>query len=96
MLPPTDHGTQPWISNIFVGIKAAQFQTVANYFPWPLNKLVLLLSPSGVFAARREMLLFAYQQARKRISLGITDRKDFMSYILKHNDEKGWVMLWAS
>ena len=31
----------------------------------------------------------SFEKARKRLESGGTDREDFMSYILRHNDEKG-------
>lgn len=47
------------------------------------------MSPRGLEKARREEFSFASQKARERISQGETGRADFMSYILKYNDEKG-------
>lgn len=42
----------------------------------------------GTTDARRRMNQFAFKCAEERLS-GKRDRKDFMSYILKHNDERG-------
>jgi hypothetical protein len=39
--------------------------------------------------ARKEEWAFASERAKQRIAESVTDRADFMSYILKYNDEKG-------
>jgi len=82
--------TKPWIVNIFQSIKDFTFTRVSKHFPWPLEKLVYSLSPRGLYEARKEEFAFASRRARERMLQGSTDRADFMSYILKYNDEKGY------
>jgi cytochrome P450 len=48
------------------------------------------MAPRGLNEARKEEFAFASRRARERMSQGSTDRTDFMSYILKYNDEKGY------
>jgi len=47
------------------------------------------MSPRGSAKARKEEFAFASLKARERMAQGDIDRADFMSYILKYNDEKG-------
>ncbi len=84
----------PWISNIFTTIKDASFYRAAHAFPWPINKIMYKYKSEshGLSKARYQEFEFASRKARERMLQGSTDRVDFMSYILKHNDEKGLVI----
>lgn len=74
---------------IFSFAKALKLATTAHSVSWPLNKLVLYLSPEGIFTEGMKFAKFAYAKARERLAQGNIDRADFMSYILRYNDEKG-------
>lgn len=65
------------------------FYRLARHFPTPIFQLLRKLQPAGLSKSRAEEFAFASQKARERMNQGDTDRVDFMSYILKHNDEKG-------
>ncbi|KAI5194235.1 benzoate 4-monooxygenase cytochrome P450 [Aureobasidium subglaciale] len=79
----------PWIHNIFKAVKATQVVRIANAFP--LVKFLLHLKAkagpdSG--AARAEHARYSAELAGRRMATE-TNRKDFMSYILRYNDDKG-------
>ncbi|CCU82987.1 benzoate 4-monooxygenase cytochrome P450 [Blumeria hordei DH14] len=79
----------PWISNNFFLIKDLVCWIGCKNFPWPLEKLLYRLTPREAREARHQATDFASQKARDRMALEATDRVDLMTYILKHNDEKG-------
>ena len=58
---------------------------------YPLGSLLLdLLIPASLKKLRGQHKAMAVAKAEKRIETGVmSDRGDFMTYILKHNDEKG-------
>ena len=65
------------------------FYRLARHFPSPIFQLLRKLQPEGLNKSGAEEFAFASQKARARIIQGNNDRVDFMSYILKQNDEKG-------
>jgi cytochrome P450 len=81
-----------WITNIFKAIKRSQQDRIANYYPpvqWAMSLRDSLVSKGN--EARIQHAQYSAQAASKRMALE-TDRKDFMSYILRHNDEKGMTL----
>lgn len=81
-----------WITNIFKALKRAQLDRVANAYPpiqWAANMRDGLLPKAN--EARIQHAQYSAQAASKRMTLE-TDRKDFMSYILRHRDEKGMTL----
>jgi len=62
---------------------------LARYFPSPIFELLRTLQPR-LEKAQAGQWSFASDKAKERMNQGGTDRADFMSYILKHNDEKGY------
>ncbi|KAI1001144.1 Cytochrome P450 monooxygenase [Podosphaera aphanis] len=79
----------PWITKMNLLIKDNSYWAASQKFPWPLNKIAYGMSPPETRASRYQLTDFAAQKVRERLSQGSTDRVDFMSHILKHNDEKG-------
>ncbi|TVY84338.1 Cytochrome P450 monooxygenase aclL [Lachnellula suecica] len=79
----------PWITNVFLSVKDITFARVSKQFSWPFDKLVYAMKPRGLGVARADQFAFASQRAKQRMSQGVTDRADFMSYLLRYNDEKG-------
>ncbi|EUC42257.1 hypothetical protein COCMIDRAFT_39642 [Bipolaris oryzae ATCC 44560] len=79
----------PWVANMFNTVKAALMIQFLNQYP--------LLRPFGrvlgkkLLAQRKEHSEFAAGRAKQRLSLdpATNSRKDFVTYILRHNDEKG-------
>ena len=79
----------PWVSNIFKGVKLARFLRLARAFPSLGAVLMFIVSfiPAVVEGAKTHRMC-TIQRTEKRLAMK-TDRKDFMSYVLRHNDEKG-------
>ncbi|KAI0995216.1 Cytochrome P450 monooxygenase [Podosphaera aphanis] len=78
-----------WIDKTFLSVKEIGLYTASRDFPWPLNDMVYIFSPGKSRTLRTQQSDFCGQKARERMSRNSIDRADFMSYILKHNDEKG-------
>ncbi|OAG04855.1 cytochrome P450 monooxygenase-like protein [Paraphaeosphaeria sporulosa] len=78
-----------WMANLFKGVKLVPFVRLFKQYPiigvpfWILTKIF-----PQILAARTKHDNYTIEKTAKRIEK-FTDRKDFMSYILKHNDEKG-------
>ncbi|OCL02961.1 putative cytochrome P450 monooxygenase [Glonium stellatum] len=77
-----------WVSNIFNSIKIGPFiRTMAAYTD--VQSLMRLLAPASVKEARRKHELYVEVHAKERMDKGIMEeRKDFISYILKHREDK--------
>ena len=79
----------PWVSNIFKGVKITRFLRLARAYPLLGALLMYIVSyiPAVVEGAKKHRM-YTTQRTEKRLAMK-TDRKDFMSYVLRHNDEKG-------
>ena len=79
----------PWVSNIFAGVKISRFIRVARAYPTfgAVLFFVVSLFPSIMEAARKHQM-YTVERTEQRLDMK-TDRTDFMSYVLRHNDEKG-------
>ena len=78
-----------WISNIFKALRMTQEIRIGKAYPlfaWYLSLRAKLHPQSS--QARAKHAQFSAESAERRLALK-TDRKDFMSYILRYNDEKG-------
>ncbi|KKA20160.1 Cytochrome P450 [Rasamsonia emersonii CBS 393.64] len=77
-----------WIRNIFSSLKAANYVRAARRFPSPLKEMLFMFLPRSLMESREYQFRFARERARTRMAQG-SGREDFMSYILRANDEKG-------
>ncbi|PBP27601.1 cytochrome P450 monooxygenase [Diplocarpon rosae] len=78
-----------WIANLFGGIKYARFLSIASFYRPAMDVLMLLVKAVPTISEmKREHMEFCREKTRHRLETE-TDRRDFMSYILRHNDEKG-------
>ena len=77
----------PWVSIIIESTKLAVWMGIIQSYPIPFLPLTLLakLAASNTFVEHRK---FSTAAAEKRMN-DSTPRKDFMSQILRHNDERG-------
>lgn len=82
----------PWIKALNYVLKDGSYWAASEKFPWPLNKLVYLMTPTETQYSRYNLAEFASNKVRRRLSQESTDRVDFMSYISRHNDEKGMTL----
>jgi cytochrome P450 len=87
-----DDVMHPWITNLFFSVKDSALFKVAKSFPRPISDWISSLKPKSGETAQKEEYEFATKKAKARIQAGDVDRLDFMSYILKYNDERGMTM----
>ncbi|KAH8632599.1 Isotrichodermin C-15 hydroxylase [Alternaria alternata] len=80
----------PWIAMIFAGIRAGSGMIALLKMPLLRWALPLLVSKEDI-QRRNEHKAMSKVKTERRIALGPTPngRKDIMTYILRHNDEKG-------
>jgi len=76
----------PWISLIFNNVKMIVFHNAAARIPG-MSKLLIKLAPKHIVEASKQHVELCIRQADKRMAEK-TDRPDFMSYILAHNDKE--------
>ncbi|KAK4149601.1 hypothetical protein C8A00DRAFT_46804 [Chaetomidium leptoderma] len=81
-------GYHPWVSMIFQNIKLSVFSEAMRRHP-ALKALVSLIVPPKLVRSQKEHWALTEQTAMRRLDSGNVSREDFMSYILRHNDEKG-------
>ncbi|KIX06698.1 uncharacterized protein Z518_04674 [Rhinocladiella mackenziei CBS 650.93] len=76
-----------WVRMIFDGVKAYPWVQAAVYYNliWFVN----WVTPKHLAEAKRNADANAYAKLDRRLEKKDLNRKDFMSYILRHNDEKG-------
>ncbi|GAB1313326.1 hypothetical protein MFIFM68171_03536 [Madurella fahalii] len=81
-------GYHPWVAMIFANVKSVVYSEVLLRYP-ALKPLVSLLIPQKLVRSRKEHWALSEQTVKRRLESGNVSREDFMSYILRHNDEKG-------
>lgn len=76
----------PWVSMMFTSVKAIIF--MRSYLYYHLTALARFFTPKYILAARLDTAAMAYDKVDRRLAKK-EDRKDFLSYILRYNDERG-------
>ncbi|KAK4953295.1 hypothetical protein LTR10_009004 [Elasticomyces elasticus] len=83
-----DRATHKYVRLLFRSVEAFRFAYIKQYFPW-VKYFGSLVLDTKVLADRLEYWRWVGSQTRKRTERE-TQRPDFMTYILKHNNgEKG-------
>lgn len=78
-----------WLSMVFQGVKGGTFLVAANYYPWISYIITEFFIPKHLIKMREDNLTQSAAKVKRRIAQE-TNRPDFISYILKHNEtEKG-------
>lgn len=78
-----------WLSMVFQGVKAGTFLVATNYYPWISYLITNFLIPKHLIKMREDNFTQSAAKVNRRIAQE-TNRPDFTSYILKHNEtEKG-------
>ncbi|ENH66031.1 Isotrichodermin C-15 hydroxylase [Fusarium oxysporum f. sp. cubense race 1] len=78
----------PWVKMIFESVKVSAFRQIIRRLN--LDTLIPLLSPPSLKRSAKQHRQLSQNTALKRLDSKDTEREDFMSYILRHNDnEKG-------
>lgn len=81
-------GYHPWVKMIFESVKVLAIRQIIRRLR--LDALVPLLSPPSLKHSAKQHRQLSENTALKRLNSKDTAREDFMSYILRHNDnEKG-------
>jgi len=76
----------PWVDLLFSSVKVGAFFAAAAYFPGGLELLKLLV-PKEEMKKRDEHMEYTTDKVKRRLAAQ-TDRADFMSSILHHNEKK--------
>ncbi|OBS23183.1 hypothetical protein FPOA_03738 [Fusarium poae] len=77
----------PWVSRIFNSIKAISFSQVAIRLG--LRSWLATFTPAHLMKASAEHYEFTEHAAGARLDVKDSNSQDFMSYILRYNDERG-------
>lgn len=76
----------PWVSILFSYLKISAFLGAITNFPL-LKKILVQLIPKKVTEQRKKHFEFTKEKVEKRLASG-TERPDFMSNVLRHNDKE--------
>jgi cytochrome P450 len=76
-----------WVSLLFKFFKGASHITNICRFPWLSNILIPLLISKSLVQTRNQHWAYTRDKVLKRIET-VTDRPDFMSYVLRHNEKE--------
>lgn len=80
----------PWVAIIFSGIKAGSVLRFLLQYPL-LGPLIRMTFGKELLKRREEHNALAVEKTKRRIALGPAgnNRRDFLAYMLRYNDEKG-------
>jgi cytochrome P450 len=79
--------SHPWVEIITDSVQASTFLSIAGRIPG-LNGLLLKLMPKSAVEKMEWFVKMSSDLSDKRMAMK-TDRQDFMTFIMKHNGEKG-------
>lgn len=77
----------PWVKMIFEGVKGGTLLRAARYIP-SLSAILTRMISKTLIAKRNAHQTLSSEKVGRRLQQ-VTDRKDFTSYILRYNNEKG-------
>ncbi|KAI9839536.1 MAG: hypothetical protein M1819_002162 [Sarea resinae] len=84
-----DSKYHPWVSLVFDSVKSGVMINATKRFPKMLAKYIRPFFVSrSMYQKRLDHDNFSRDKVDRRMAMQ-TDRKDFLAYILRHNDEKG-------
>ena len=83
-----DEKFHSWVALIQVALKSVVYISVTMRFP-PLFPFLMMCVPKSIISAKNANLRYSEDTVNQRLANKTTNRKDFLSYILKYNDEKG-------
>jgi hypothetical protein len=89
----------PWVTSIFSNIKLMSILRIFVQYPLMKAVLPLLFSTKSTQEKLYQHGALVTAKLDKRLALGVNSpRKDFLSYILEHNDEKemSYQELWGN
>lgn len=77
----------PWVKSIYPGVKFGTIMTAFDHFG-PMGSLARWCLPKSLARKKYQHFQWASERIDQRMQQK-TDRPDFMTYILRNNDEKG-------
>lgn len=77
-----------WVSILFTQFKVAALIVSLRFFPG-VEKLLRILLPKSLTKKREEHSQLANEKISRRLKSSDPQRNDFMTYVLRHNDERG-------
>ena len=77
-----------WIPILFVQFKSAALFVSLRFFPG-VEKLLRMLLLKGLAKKREKHTQLTNEKIHRRLESSDLQRNDFMTYVLRHNDEKG-------
>ncbi|KAL9108200.1 MAG: hypothetical protein Q9187_008323, partial [Circinaria calcarea] len=80
-----------WIASIFRGLKFSRVYRIGNSYPYLGLALNSFISLAPQMSGRAKHMQYSQDATNKRMARK-TDRRDFMTYVLRHNDEKGMTL----
>jgi cytochrome P450 len=80
-------GYHSWVALLFAGLKAGSFMAAARQYP-ACAKLLNLLIPRRLMQKREEHRAYSFAKTAQRLDEGVTERADFISYMLREGDVK--------
>lgn len=78
----------PWVWSIYHGVKASVLMFALKDLS-PFKGLANLLTPSSMRKLSKASFTYSQDKIQRRLDKGAIDHPDFMSYVLKYNDERG-------
>ncbi|KAI0412481.1 isotrichodermin C-15 hydroxylase [Xylaria grammica] len=76
----------PWLDSLFTTLKTFTFIREILRLPSPIIKAAMACIPRAMMEHQKGAVAFGAASARRRMAQN-TDRPDFMSYMMKHNDD---------
>ncbi|KAH7309150.1 cytochrome P450 [Stachybotrys elegans] len=81
-------GYHPWVAMLFDLLRIATLGQVFRRH-WYLTPLAAVVLPRRIIQSIQNHFKLSREIALRRLKTGNTERPDFISHILRHNDEKG-------
>ncbi|KAI0451348.1 isotrichodermin C-15 hydroxylase [Xylaria acuta] len=78
----------PWLNSLYTTTKTFTFTREILRLPRPLIRIALACIPKKMREHQKGALPFGVKAAQRRVAQP-TNRPDFMSYMLRHNDDEG-------
>ena len=84
-------GYHPWVAMIFDGFRLSAYILTVKYYPW-LERPVMWFIPRSLKEKQQQNLSLSFEKVGKRVASGNSEREDFISYILRHQDDEKFAM----
>lgn len=76
-----------WVALLCEFLKASMFGNIVVRFPWASKLILPIITPKSLKEARQKHLQYTRERVIARLERE-TDRPDFMTNVLKHNDKE--------